>query len=72
MLGTWWGVLLEQLKPDRRRAGSSREDGKFVTQHDDLQLLEVVRPPAQGRDLQHPPKHQIAQREEHNGSGVAR
>jgi hypothetical protein len=35
----------------RRTAGSSPEDGEFVPKHDDFQLLEIVRPKAQGRKL---------------------
>jgi hypothetical protein len=41
-----------------RTAGSSPEDGEFVPKHDDLQLLEIVRPKAPDGQLQNPPKHQ--------------
>jgi hypothetical protein len=32
-------------------AGASPEDGEFVPKHDDFQLLEIVRPKAQGSKL---------------------
>jgi len=43
----------------RRTTGSAPEDGEFVPKHDDFQFLKIVRPNAQGRKLQNPPKHQI-------------
>jgi hypothetical protein len=46
----------------RRTAGSSPEDGEFVAKHDDFQFLEIVRPKAQGRQLQTPAKHQVSER----------
>lgn len=56
----------------RRTAGSSPEDGEFVPKHDDFQVLEIVRPKAQGRKLRDPPKHYVTEREEHETSSVAR
>src|SRR5262249_51518456 len=52
----------------RGPAASASEDGKFVPQHDDFQVLEVVRPNAQDRKLQYPPKRHVAEREEHETS----
>jgi hypothetical protein len=34
----------------------SPEDGEFVSKHDDLRLLEIVRPKAPGRNL---PNHYV-------------
>jgi hypothetical protein len=56
----------------RRTAGSSSEDGEFVPNHDDFQLLELVRPETQGSKLQNSPKQQVTDREEHEASSVAR
>ena len=56
----------------RRTAGSSPQDGKFVPKHDDFEFLEIVRPNAQGRKLQSSPKYQIKEREEHEASCVVR
>jgi len=35
----------------RRTAGSSPKDGEFVPKHDDFQILEIIRPKAQGSKL---------------------
>jgi hypothetical protein len=43
-----------------------------VPENHDFQLLELVRPNAQDRELQNPPKHQITEREEHEASSVVR
>jgi hypothetical protein len=43
-----------------------------VPQHDDFQILEIVRSKAQGRELENPPKHHVTEREEHEASSVAR
>jgi hypothetical protein len=45
----------------RRTAGSSPGDGEFVPKHDDFQLLEIVRPKAQGSKLQKTPKHHVTE-----------
>src|SRR5688572_11449654 len=37
----------------------------FVTQYDELQLLEIVRPTTQDSELQNSPKCRVAEREEH-------
>ena len=43
-----------------------------MPKHDDFQLLEIVRPNAQDRKLQNPPKHHVTEREEHEASCVVR
>ena len=48
-------------------AGSSPEYGEFVP-HDDFQVFELVRLNAQDRQLQHPPKRRVTEREEHETS----
>ena len=42
-----------------------------MPQDDDFQLLELVRPNAQGRELEKPTKHHVAERDEHEASCVA-
>src|ERR687888_573926 len=50
----------DPIRPrDRWTMGSSLEDGEFVSQHDDFQVLGHVRPYAQSCQLQHPPKHHV-------------
>ena len=46
-------------------AGLSAEDGEFVPQRDDFQILALVRPNPQGRELKNPAKHTVKQREKH-------
>ena len=41
-----------------------------MPEHDDFQLLEIVRPTVQGRWRQHPPKHEITEREKHEACRV--
>jgi hypothetical protein len=62
----------EPVGPRHCWAAGSSKDGKFVPQHDDLEILEFVRPTAQDRQLQHPPKHHVPEREDHEASSVAR
>jgi hypothetical protein len=52
----------------RRTAGSASQDVEFVPKHDDFQVLKVVRPNVQGKELKNAPKHQITKREEHDAS----
>ena len=48
----------EPIGPRHRlTAGPSPEDGEFVSKHNDLQLLEIVRPKAPGRNL--PPRNRV-------------
>src|SRR2546422_3496109 len=56
----------------RRTAASSLENGEFVPQYDDFQLLELIRPKAQGSELQSPAKHNVKKREQHEASRVPR
>src|SRR5262245_11454485 len=64
-----WRPQVEAVGPRHRRpAASSSEDGEFVPQHDDFQVLEVVRPNAEDCQLQYPPKRHVAKREEHETS----
>ena len=56
----------------RRTADSSPENGELVLKHDDLQLLEIVRPKPPRSKLQNLPKHHITEGEEHDASSVGR
>jgi hypothetical protein len=40
----------------RRTAGASSKDREFVSQHDDFQVLEIVRSKAQDGELKNSPK----------------
>jgi hypothetical protein len=39
-----------------------------VPQQDDFQVLEIVRPKAQGKELKNPPKYDVTEREKHEAS----
>jgi hypothetical protein len=54
----------EEDPVDRRQHGPlalSAENGKFVSEDDDFQLLEVVRPHPQGSELEQPTQHQVTE-----------
>jgi hypothetical protein len=62
----------------KSRSVPSVRDGGFVAggwrvraEARRFQLLEIVRPKAQGSKLQNPPKHHVTEREEHEASSVA-
>jgi hypothetical protein len=55
----------------RRTVGSSPVDGEFVPQDDNFQVFELIRPTAQDRELQHPSKRPVTQREQHETSEAA-
>lgn len=40
------------------------EQGEFVAEHDDLELLELIRAETQRRELQEAPKHEVGKRPE--------
>ena len=46
-------------------AGSSPEDGEFVTAHDDFQRIALVGATAESRQLKETPNHHITEGEEH-------
>ena len=48
----------------------STQNGEFVPEDDDFQLFEVVRPHAQGSELEKLTEHQIAERDKHDASCV--
>src|SRR5258706_4367202 len=45
-------------------------NGEFMPKDNDFQLLEVVRPHAQGGDLQKPTQHHVAERDKHDPRNV--
>ena len=64
----------EEEPVDRRQRGTltlSTENGEFVPEDDDFQLFEVVRPNAQGNELEKPTQYQVAERDKHEASCVA-
>jgi hypothetical protein len=50
----------------------SRMRDTRMPQHDDFELLEILRATVQSRELKNPPKHDVTQRETHEASNVAR
>src|SRR5262245_12095045 len=54
--------------PEARSPCTPPEYRKLVAQHQDLQLLEIVRSYAQGQQLQNLPKREIADRVKHTAS----
>jgi hypothetical protein len=52
--------------------GSSTEYGEFVPKHHDFEVLEIVRPKAQDRELQNLTKYRVTERQEHEASTVVR
>ena len=44
---------------------------EFASQHDDLKLLQLLRPNAQNHEFQHPANQHVTQRHEHEASYVA-
>jgi hypothetical protein len=59
----------EPVGPRHRRTAGSSQDGEFMPKHDDFQLFEIVRPNAQGRELEHPPKYYVTERRNTNRPG---
>jgi hypothetical protein len=54
----------------RRTARFTPKDRDFVPQYDDFQFLELLRPKAQGDELEQPAKQRVGQRHEHETSCV--
>jgi hypothetical protein len=64
----------EEEPVDRRQRGTptlSTKNGEFVPKDDNFQLFEVVRPNAQGSELEKPTEDQVAERDKHDASRVA-
>ena len=56
---------------DHRECGTpalSSQNGQFVPTEHNLQFFEVVRPNAQGRELEKPMQHHVAERDKHEAS----
>ena len=56
---------------DRRTSRLPAQNREFVPQHDDLKLLQLLRPKAQNHEFQKPAKQHVAQRHEHEATYVA-
>jgi hypothetical protein len=52
----------------RGRLDLAAQHGHFVTEHDDLQLLELVRPREQEHELKNPPQRDVPDREDYSAS----
>ncbi len=51
-------------RPKLKPSGLPAQHRQLATEHHDLQLLELLRAKTQRRELQHTPKHDIAERPE--------
>jgi hypothetical protein len=63
----------EEEPVDCRQCGTlalSPQNGEFVPEDEDFQFLEVVRPNAQGNDLEQLTQYQVAERDQHEASCV--
>jgi hypothetical protein len=56
----------------RRTLGLSAQDGQFVPQHSDFELVDVSRAPTPERQRQDAAKEKVAEREQHGASDEVR